>query len=110
MHFNVGDLKPENILLVTNEEFPQVKICDFGYAKIIGEKSFRRSIVKLKNKDDGKFILLIFICSSFILFFFCNFNQRSAHRLTLVSNYLVFFFILVLLYLIAKRTLSFFLF
>ena len=26
-------------------EFPQVKICDFGYAKIIGENSFRRSMV-----------------------------------------------------------------
>jgi serine/threonine protein kinase len=24
---------------------PQVKICDFGYAKIIGDGSFRKSIV-----------------------------------------------------------------
>ncbi len=39
------DLKPENILLVSNTEFPHVKICDFGYAKIIGENSFRRSMV-----------------------------------------------------------------
>jgi serine/threonine protein kinase len=39
------DLKPENILLTENVEFPQVKICDFGYAKIIGENSFRRSMV-----------------------------------------------------------------
>jgi len=39
------DLKPENILLVSNSEFPHVKICDFGYAKIIGENSFRRSMV-----------------------------------------------------------------
>jgi serine/threonine protein kinase len=40
-----GDLKPENILLTQNVEFPQVKLCDFGYAKIIGENSFRRSMV-----------------------------------------------------------------
>lgn len=39
------DLKPENILLTQNVEFPQVKLCDFGYAKIIGENSFRRSMV-----------------------------------------------------------------
>lgn len=39
------DLKPENILLTENVPFPQVKICDFGYAKIIGENSFRRSMV-----------------------------------------------------------------
>ena len=39
------DLKPENVLLSTNAEFPQVKLCDFGFARIIGEKSFRRSVV-----------------------------------------------------------------
>jgi protein kinase D len=39
------DLKPENILLATDEDFPQVKLCDFGFARIIGEKSFRRSVV-----------------------------------------------------------------
>ncbi|CAB0037433.1 unnamed protein product [Trichogramma brassicae] len=39
------DLKPENVLLSSNEEFPQVKLCDFGFARIIGEKSFRRSVV-----------------------------------------------------------------
>ncbi|XP_075983011.1 serine/threonine-protein kinase D3 isoform X2 [Anticarsia gemmatalis] len=39
------DLKPENVLLSTDEEFPQVKLCDFGFARIIGEKSFRRSVV-----------------------------------------------------------------
>ncbi|XP_065342030.1 serine/threonine-protein kinase D3 isoform X2 [Cloeon dipterum] len=39
------DLKPENVLLSTNVDFPQVKLCDFGYAKIIGEKSFRKSVV-----------------------------------------------------------------
>lgn len=45
INFLIGDLKPENILLVSNSEFPHVKICDFGYAKIIGENSFRRSMV-----------------------------------------------------------------
>ncbi|XP_066438638.1 serine/threonine-protein kinase D1-like isoform X1 [Eleutherodactylus coqui] len=39
------DLKPENVLLVTEDPFPQVKLCDFGFARIIGEKSFRRSVV-----------------------------------------------------------------
>lgn len=39
------DLKPENVLLSTDSEFPQVKLCDFGFARIIGEKSFRRSVV-----------------------------------------------------------------
>uniref|UniRef100_A0A8C3ASU9 Protein kinase D1 n=1 Tax=Cyclopterus lumpus TaxID=8103 RepID=A0A8C3ASU9_CYCLU len=39
------DLKPENVLLASAEAFPQVKLCDFGFARIIGEKSFRRSVV-----------------------------------------------------------------
>lgn len=39
------DLKPENVLLSSDSKFPQVKLCDFGYARIIGEKSFRRSVV-----------------------------------------------------------------
>lgn len=39
------DLKPENVLLTSSSDFPQVKLCDFGFARIIGEKSFRRSIV-----------------------------------------------------------------
>ncbi|KAK4884345.1 hypothetical protein RN001_000616 [Aquatica leii] len=39
------DLKPENVLLSSDVEFPQVKLCDFGFARIIGEKSFRRSVV-----------------------------------------------------------------
>jgi protein kinase D len=39
------DLKPENVLLSTSGKFPQVKLCDFGFARIIGEKSFRRSLV-----------------------------------------------------------------
>ncbi|XP_050406607.1 serine/threonine-protein kinase D3 isoform X1 [Patella vulgata] len=39
------DLKPENVLLTTETAFPQVKLCDFGFARIIGEKSFRRSVV-----------------------------------------------------------------
>lgn len=39
------DLKPENVLLASAEPFPQVKLCDFGFARIIGERSFRRSVV-----------------------------------------------------------------
>ncbi|XP_053330820.1 serine/threonine-protein kinase D1 [Spea bombifrons] len=39
------DLKPENVLLASSDPFPQVKLCDFGFARIIGEKSFRRSVV-----------------------------------------------------------------
>ncbi|XP_064603688.1 serine/threonine-protein kinase D3-like isoform X2 [Liolophura sinensis] len=39
------DLKPENVLLSSESAFPQVKLCDFGFARIIGEKSFRRSVV-----------------------------------------------------------------
>uniref|UniRef100_A0A8C7TEI8 Serine/threonine-protein kinase n=1 Tax=Oncorhynchus mykiss TaxID=8022 RepID=A0A8C7TEI8_ONCMY len=39
------DLKPENVLLGSSDAFPQVKLCDFGFARIIGEKSFRRSVV-----------------------------------------------------------------
>lgn len=39
------DLKPENVLLSSDSEFPLVKLCDFGFARIIGEKSFRRSVV-----------------------------------------------------------------
>ncbi|VDK70720.1 unnamed protein product [Litomosoides sigmodontis] len=39
------DLKPENILLASDSDFPQVKLCDFGFARIIGERGFRRSVV-----------------------------------------------------------------
>ncbi|KAJ8246785.1 hypothetical protein GJAV_G00255380 [Gymnothorax javanicus] len=39
------DLKPENVLLASPDPFPQVKLCDFGFSRIIGEKSFRRSVV-----------------------------------------------------------------
>ncbi|GIY57510.1 hypothetical protein CEXT_208101 [Caerostris extrusa] len=38
------DLKPENVLLSSDSDFPQVKLCDFGFARIIGEKSFRRLV------------------------------------------------------------------
>uniref|UniRef100_A0A915C9X9 protein kinase C n=1 Tax=Parascaris univalens TaxID=6257 RepID=A0A915C9X9_PARUN len=40
------DLKPENVLLsdlVT--AFPQTKLCDFGYARFIGDAQFRKTIV-----------------------------------------------------------------
>uniref|UniRef100_A0A3B4AXN3 protein kinase C n=1 Tax=Periophthalmus magnuspinnatus TaxID=409849 RepID=A0A3B4AXN3_9GOBI len=39
------DLKPENVLLTSSDPLPQVKLCDFGFARIIGECSFRRSVV-----------------------------------------------------------------
>lgn len=39
------DLKPENVLLSSDSDFPQVKLCDFGFARIIGEKGFRKSVV-----------------------------------------------------------------
>lgn len=39
------DLKPENVLLVEKHQFPQIKLCDFGFAKIIEENSFRSSLV-----------------------------------------------------------------
>ncbi|KAI5629057.1 hypothetical protein C0J50_8209, partial [Silurus asotus] len=44
-HIAHCDLKPENVLLSSPDAFPQVKLCDFGFARIIGEKSFRRSVV-----------------------------------------------------------------
>lgn len=34
--------KPDSLLTVS---ISQVKLCDFGFARIIGEKSFRRSVV-----------------------------------------------------------------
>lgn len=39
------DLKPENVLLASREYLPQIKLCDFGFARIIGENHFRKSIV-----------------------------------------------------------------
>ena len=46
------DLKPENVLLFSSENGPgpsdprpRVKLCDFGFARIIGEQSFRSSVV-----------------------------------------------------------------
>ena len=40
------DLKPENVLLVERRsQFPQIKLCDFGFAKIIEDNSFRSSLV-----------------------------------------------------------------
>uniref|UniRef100_A0AAX7V5K3 Protein kinase C n=1 Tax=Astatotilapia calliptera TaxID=8154 RepID=A0AAX7V5K3_ASTCA len=44
-HIAHCDLKPENVLLATSDPLPLVKLCDFGFARIIGEKSFRRSVV-----------------------------------------------------------------
>ena len=39
------DLKPENVLLVSKEVPYQVKLCDFGYARMINTEQFRRSLV-----------------------------------------------------------------
>ena len=39
------DLKPENVLLTSENGMPQAKLCDFGFARVIGEKSFRKSVV-----------------------------------------------------------------
>uniref|UniRef100_A0A915JC51 Protein kinase domain-containing protein n=1 Tax=Romanomermis culicivorax TaxID=13658 RepID=A0A915JC51_ROMCU len=40
------DLKPENVLLnLAESDFPQSKLCDFGYARIIGENTFRKTVV-----------------------------------------------------------------
>lgn len=34
-----------DLTISANRCYPQVKLCDFGFARIIGEKSFRRSVV-----------------------------------------------------------------
>lgn len=39
------DLKPENVLLITADEWPMCKLCDFGFARLVGEGSFMRSLV-----------------------------------------------------------------
>ncbi|XP_065190058.1 serine/threonine-protein kinase D1-like [Sycon ciliatum] len=39
------DLKPENCLLTGDPDMPQVKLCDFGFARIIGERKFRKTVV-----------------------------------------------------------------
>jgi len=42
------DLKPENVLLsgtTSKGGLPQIKLCDFGFARIIGSESFRKSVV-----------------------------------------------------------------
>uniref|UniRef100_A0A914C7F2 protein kinase C n=1 Tax=Acrobeloides nanus TaxID=290746 RepID=A0A914C7F2_9BILA len=40
------DLKPENVLLSDlTANFPQTKLCDFGYARFIGDAQFRKTIV-----------------------------------------------------------------
>ena len=39
------DLKPENVLLAEDSPMPLVKLCDFGYARIIDVNQFRQSMV-----------------------------------------------------------------
>ncbi|CAD5212116.1 unnamed protein product [Bursaphelenchus xylophilus] len=40
------DLKPENVLLSDlSAHYPQTKLCDFGYARFIGDAQFRKTVV-----------------------------------------------------------------
>jgi len=39
------DLKPENVLLAEDSNMPLIKLCDFGYARIIDQSQFRQSMV-----------------------------------------------------------------
>lgn len=71
------DLKPENVLLSSDSDFPQVKLCDFGFARIIGEKSFRRSVVgtpaylgKLYGENYYIYSVLFTLFHSVIWYFF----------------------------------------
>lgn len=38
-------VQPQHPFRASTSRPPQVKLCDFGFARIIGEKSFRRSVV-----------------------------------------------------------------
>ena len=64
----------ENILLTSESDFPQVKLCDFGFARIIGERSFRRSVVGTPAYLGG---FSPFFSHLRILFSF-NFSSRST--------------------------------
>lgn len=81
------DLKPENVLLSSDERFPQVKLCDFGFARIIGEKSFRRSVVGTPAYL-GKFIVYLYnyICFRYIVQSFKRLTKGS--QLLTDSNFL----------------------
>ena len=39
------DLKPENLLLLEEHGVKRLKLADFGFANIVGEKSFLQSVV-----------------------------------------------------------------
>ncbi|KAI1708084.1 protein kinase domain-containing protein [Ditylenchus destructor] len=39
------DLKPENVLLSDPSDFPQTKICDFGYSCYIGDSYLKRKVI-----------------------------------------------------------------
>ena len=39
------DIQISDLTVSSNHYYQQVKLCDFGFARIIGEKSFRRSVV-----------------------------------------------------------------
>ena len=64
------DLKPENVLLKGNMTMPQIKLCDFGFARIIGEKGFRKSVVGTPAYL-GECCALLSYCSNFVSEFSC---------------------------------------
>lgn len=70
------DLKPENVLLSSNSDFPQIKLCDFGFARIIGEKSFRRSVVGTPA----------YLGEKYYFFFFINKNIYNLYKLHILHN------------------------
>lgn len=75
------DLKPENVLLSSDEEFPQVKLCDFGFARIIGEKSFRRSVVGTPAYLGNSFSISLSFCFFFVaLKSFSFIGMKSSRR------------------------------
>ncbi|KAI1718663.1 protein kinase domain-containing protein [Ditylenchus destructor] len=39
------DLKPENVLLSDGSDFPQAKLCDFGYSCYIADSCFKKKII-----------------------------------------------------------------
>ncbi|KAI1723791.1 protein kinase domain-containing protein [Ditylenchus destructor] len=91
------DLKPENILLTSDSDFPQVKLCDFGFARIIGERSFRRSVVGtpaylapevLRNKGFNRSLdmwsvgVIVYVSLSAIDFINALLQVKMSKRLT----------------------------
>ncbi len=36
-----GDVKPENLLLTSGDSMSNIKLCDFGMARVVGNKGFQ---------------------------------------------------------------------